>query len=59
MRVILDRSELLKILEEKFGKQNFVLAYIESDLSYEARNNVKISELKEVPDKSFYMLNIN
>ncbi len=59
MDIDFSKEDIRKILIEKFGKANFKVFYIESDREWEARNNKKISELKEPPEKQSYILYFN
>lgn len=50
MRIYLNRRDLHKVLEEKYGKASFRLFYEESLKSWEERNDKKVQLLKEPPD---------
>lgn len=56
MQIDLNNKELANILREKYGEATFRVFYIEDDKEWEARNNKKISELKEGPEKRNYVL---
>jgi hypothetical protein len=59
MRIQLTKSDLRKILVDRFGDEDFSLFYTESDKRWEARNDKKISELLQPPDKESYVLEID
>ena len=59
MRIDLDKNEIKKILEEKFGKADFRIFYTESDKCWEERNDKKIKDLERPPEKESYLLYID
>lgn len=56
MKIDLTKKEVRKILKEKFGEAEFRVFFTESDKQWEARNDKKIAELEEPPDKESYVL---
>ncbi len=56
MRIILNNKEVTKILRDTYGDATFQVMYTESDKLWEERNNKKISELVEPPQKESYVL---
>lgn len=56
MKIDLNRQEVARILREKFGHAEFRVFYTESDQSWEARNDRKISEMAEPPSKDVHVL---
>lgn len=56
MRIDLNSEEIKKILTEKFGDAEFRCFYTESDKSWEAREDKKISDLEKPPQKQSYII---
>jgi len=56
MNIDLNREEVKKILTDKFGEASFRVFYTESDKLWETRNNKKIQELQQAPEKDSYVL---
>ena len=56
MNIDLNRIEVTNILKEKFGDATFRVLYTESDRLWEDRNNRKITDMVEPPNKESYVL---
>lgn len=56
VRIDLSKWEMRKILKEKYGEADFRVFYTESDKLWEARNNKKMADLLEAPQKESYIL---
>lgn len=56
VRIDLTKWEVRQILLDKYGKADFRVFYTESDKLWEARNNKKLEDLLEAPQKESYIL---
>lgn len=56
VRIDLTKSEVRKILIARYGEADFRVFYTESDKLWEARNNKKLTDLLEAPQKESYVL---
>lgn len=59
VRIDLTKKEVRKLLKERYGEANFRVFYTESDKLWEARNNKRLTDLYEAPQKESYILHFD